>query len=303
MEFWCMVICVILIIGVLILIGYLVSIQNSIREIANELDEKLETDTNTLISISSGNREIRHLADRMNGQVHELRTERLKLQNGDMELKTAITNISHDLRTPLTAICGYLDLLEQEELPEKSEKYLAVIRERTNVMRSLTEELFQYSVVALKEDELQMEDVCINDILEQSLAGFYGVFTKSGMIPDIQMAEQRVIRRLDKAALRRIFDNILGNAARYTDGDLTVVLTSEGKVIFSNHASNLSRVEAERLFERFYTVESAKNSTGLGLSIAKLLTEKMGGFCLAEYVNGMLSIQIGFKQKKDGVYL
>lgn len=303
MEFWCMVICVILIIGVLILIGYLVSIQNSIREIANELDEKLETDTNTLISISSGNREIRHLADRMNGQVHALRTERLKLQNGDMELKTAITNISHDLRTPLTAICGYLDLLEQEELPEKSEKYLAVIRERTNVMRSLTEELFQYSVVALKEDELQMEDVCINDILEQSLAGFYGVFTKSGMIPDIQMAEQRVIRRLDKAALRRIFDNILGNAARYTDGDLTVVLTSEGKVIFSNHASNLSRVEAERLFERFYTVESAKNSTGLGLSIAKLLTEKMGGFCLAEYVNGMLSIQIGFKQKKDGVYL
>lgn len=303
MEFWCMVICVILIIGILILIGYLVSIQNSIREIANELDEKLETDTNTLISISSGNREIRHLADRMNGQVHALRTERLKLQNGDMELKTAITNISHDLRTPLTAICGYLDLLEQEELPEKSEKYLAVIRERTNVMRSLTEELFQYSVVALKEDELQMEDVCINDILEQSLAGFYGVFTKSGMIPDIQMAEQRVIRRLDKAALRRIFDNILGNAARYTDGDLTVVLTSEGKVIFSNHASNLSRVEAERLFERFYTVESAKNSTGLGLSIAKLLTEKMGGFCLAEYVNGMLSIQIGFKQKKDGVYL
>lgn len=303
MGFWCMVICVILIIGVLILIGYLVSIQNAIRDIANELDEKLETDTNTLISISSGNREIRHLADRMNGQVHALRTERLKLQNGDMELKTAITNISHDLRTPLTAICGYLDLLEQEELPEKSEKYLAVIRERTNVMRSLTEELFQYSVVALKEDELQMEDVCINDILEQSLAGFYGVFTKSGMIPDIQMAEQRVIRRLDKAALRRIFDNILGNAARYTDGDLTVVLTSEGKVIFSNHASNLSRVEAERLFERFYTVESAKNSTGLGLSIAKLLTEKMGGFCLAEYVNGMLNIQIGFKQNKDGVYL
>lgn len=287
----------------LVLFVCLVSLQNSIQEVADELDEKLKTDTNTLISISSGNRKIRFLAEQMNRQLMELRTERLKLKQGDTELKTAITNISHDLRTPLTAICGYLDLLEQEELPEKSEKYLAVIRERTNVMRSLTEELFQYSVVALKEDELQMEDVCINDILEQSLAGFYGVFTKSGMIPDIQMAEQRVIRRLDKAALRRIFDNILGNAARYTDGDLTVVLTSEGKVIFSNHASNLSRVEAERLFERFYTVESAKNSTGLGLSIAKLLTEKMGGFCLAEYVNGMLSIQIGFKQKKDGVYL
>ena len=120
MEFWCMVICVILIIGVLILIGYLVSIQNSIREIANELDEKLETDTNTLISISSGNRKIRSLAEQMNRQLMELRTERLKLKQGDTELKTAITNVSHDLRTPLTAICGYLDLLEQEKPLEQS---------------------------------------------------------------------------------------------------------------------------------------------------------------------------------------
>lgn len=106
-----------------------------IREMsAEELEEKLELDTNTLLSISSGDRAVRMLAARINAQLRGLRKERLRLQNGDAELKTAITNISHDLRTPLTAICGYLDLLEQENHTENSRRYLAVIRERTDAM-------------------------------------------------------------------------------------------------------------------------------------------------------------------------
>ena len=278
----------------LVLFACLASLQNSIQEVADELDEKLKTDTNTLISISSGNRKIRSLAEQMNSQLMELRTERLRLKQGDTELKGAITNISHDLRTPLTAICGYLDLLEQETLPQKSKNYLSIIRERTDAMRTLTEELFQYSVFSLKEDELHLKQICVNDILEQSLAGFYGVFMKESIVPDIQMTEIRVMRLLDKAALRRIFDNILSNAARYTDGDLNVKLFSDGRITFSNHASKLDRIQAERLFERFYTVENAKNSTGLGLSIARLLVEKMAGNIKAEYVDGELVIQVGF---------
>ena len=258
------------------------------------MDEKLKTDTNTLISISSGNRKICFLAEQMNRQLMELRTERLKLRQGDMELKSAITNISHDLRTPLTAICGYLDLLEQETFPQKSENYLNIIRERTDAMRALTEELFQYSVISLREEELKIEKVCVNDILEQSLAGFYGVFTNKNIVPDIKMTKVKVMRFLDKSALRRIFDNILSNAARYTDGDLSVKLFSDGRITFSNHAAKLDRIQAERLFERFYTVESAKNSTGLGLSIAKLLTEKMTGNIKAEYTDGELVIQVDF---------
>ena len=278
----------------LVLLVCLVSLQNSIQEVADELDEKLKTDTNTLISISSGNRKIRFLAEQMNRQLMDLRGERLRLKQGDTELKGAITNISHDLRTPLTAICGYLDLLEQETLPQKSENYLNIIRERTDAMRTLTEELFQYSVFSLKEEELHLEQICVNDILEQSLAGFYGVFMKESIVPDIQMTEIKVMRFLDKVALRRIFDNILSNAARYTDGDLSVKLFSDGRITFSNHAAKLDRIQAERLFERFYTVESAKNSTGLGLSIARLLTEKMAGNIKAEYADEVLVIQVRF---------
>ena len=101
------------------------------------------------------------------------------------------------------------------------------------------------------------------------------------------------------AALRRIFDNILSNAAKYSDGDLVVRLMPDGAVTFTNSARSLNRVQAERLFDRFFTVETASGSTGgtgLGLSIARLLTEKMGGSIDAAYSGGRLTIRVAFPQ-------
>ena len=294
MEFQGIVFICVLTLCVLTILIYLLILRHSIREVAEELEEKLRTDTNTLISISIGDSSVQLLASRINRQLRALRKERLKLQTGNDELTTAVTNISHDLRTPLTAICGYLDLLEQEPQSEKSGRYLAVIRERTDAMRSLTEELFRYSVITATTDELCMEEVFLNDILEQSLAGFYGALSARGITPEIRIPEAAVVRKLDAAALRRIFDNILSNAVKYSDGDLTIHLRPDGSVTFSNRASSLSRVQAERLFDRFYTVETARSSTGLGLSIAKLLTEKMGGTITAEYESGHLQICIAF---------
>lgn len=294
MEFQSIGLICVLTLCVLTILIYLLILRSSIREVAEELEEKLRTDTNTLISISTGDSSVQLLASKINGQLQALRKERLKLQTGNDELTTAVTNISHDLRTPLTAICGYLDLLEQEPQSEKSGRYLAVIRERTDAMRSLTEKLFRYSVITATTDELCMERVSLNDILEQSLAGFYGALSVRGITPEFQIPEEKVVRRLDAAALRRIFDNILSNAFKYSDGDLTIRLWPDGTVSFSNSAPSLSRVQAEHLFDRFYTVETARNSTGLGLSIAKLLTEKMGGTITAEYESGHLQICIAF---------
>lgn len=279
---------------VLFLLAYLLILRHSIREAAEELDEKLRTDTNTLISISAGDSSIQLLTSRINRQLQALCRERLILQSGNDELTAAVTNASHDLRTPLTAICGYLDLLEQEPQSENSMRYLAVIRERTDALRGLTEELFRYSVITATADELRLEAVCLNDVLEQSLAGFYGALSARGITPEIRMPEAAVVRKLDAAALRRIFDNILSNAAKYSSGDLAVSLLADGSVTFSNRASALSRVQTERLFDRFYTVETARSSTGLGLSIAKLLTERMGGTITAEYKNERLSICTAF---------
>ena len=300
MELWCIVLICSLALAALCLLAYLLVLRHSLREAAEELDEKLRTDTNTLISISSGDRAVQSLVTHINRQLQALRRERLRLQTGNDALTVAVTNVSHDLRTPLTAICGYLDLLEQEPQTEAAARYLAVIRERTDAMRALTEELFRYSVLTATADELHTEPVCLNDVLEQSLAGFYGALSARGITPSVQLPEEKVIRPLDAAALRRVFDNILSNAAKYSDGDLAVVLAPDGEVTFSNRASALSRVEAARLFDRFYTVDSARGSTGLGLSIAKLLTEKLHGTISADYENETLRICIAFPTEKQG---
>mgnify|MGYP000274773075 CR=1 FL=1 len=112
MEIWWMVLTGLLALCTLVLLLRLTALRRSLREVAEELEEKLQTDTNTLISLSTGDRAA--MAARINRQLRMLRKERLRLQNGDNALKAAVTNVSHDLRTPLTAICGYLDLLEQE---------------------------------------------------------------------------------------------------------------------------------------------------------------------------------------------
>lgn len=301
MEFWVVFLLIALAFCVVGSLLYLLSLRASLKEVARELNDKLKTDTNTLISISSGDRAMRTLASEINCQLHLLRKERLKLQHGDMELKNAVTNISHDLRTPLTAICGYLDLLAQQPQSEASERYLSVIRERTDAMRGLTEELFRYSVIAGTTEELHFEPVCLNDILEQSLAGFYGTLSERGIVPDIELSGQPIERTLNRHALRRIFDNILSNVAKYSDGDLSVRLLQDGTVWFENHAKDLDAMQTAHLFERFYTVQTARNTarsgTGLGLSIVKLLTEKMGGNLAAEYNEGKLSIFILFSDQ------
>ena len=297
MEIVYIVIIAVLAIFAAVLFMCLLSLRLSLKEISDELDGKLKTDTNTLISISSGDRAVRALAVRINDQLRALRTERLRLQHGDAELKNAVINISHDLRTPLTAICGYLDLLMQESQSEKSERYLSVIRERTDAMRELTEELFRYSVIVGTAEELHVEPVCLNDILEQSLAGAYGTLSERGIVPDIEISERSVVRTIDRHALRRIFDNIISNAAKYSDGDLTVRLSPDGTVYFENRAKDLNAVQTAHLFDRFYTVNTARSGTGLGLSIAKLLTEKMGGSITAEYNTGKLSISVRFPDR------
>ena len=300
MELWCIVLICSLALAALCLLAYLLVLRHSLREAAEELDEKLRTDTNTLISISSSDRAMQSLVTHINRQLQALRRERLRLHSGNAELTVAVTNISHDLRTPLTALCGYLDLLEQEPQTEAAARYLAVIRERTDAMRALTEELFRYSVLTATADELHTEPVCLNDVLEQSLAGFYGTLSARGITPSVHLPEEKVIRPLDATALRRVFDNILSNAGKYSDGDLAVALAPDGEVTFSNRASALSRVEAARLFDRFYTVDSARGSTGLGLSIAKLLTEKLHGTISADYENETLRICIAFPTEKQG---
>lgn len=266
--------------------------KKSAREISKEFSDRLQTDTNTLIGISSNDKDMRKLADSINRQLKILRREHLRYTQGDTELKNAITNISHDLRTPLTAICGYLDMMKKTNDRENIERYLTIMTERTEFMKQLTEELFRYSVIISEDDTGEMEEVFINQVLAESISSFYPVLTNKGITPQIQMTDKRIVRTVNKSNLSRVFSNLLNNAVKYSNGDLTITLSDSGEIKFANTAKELSSVQVEQLFDRFYTVEAARNSTGLGLSIARALVERMGGKIYAEYDNNLLSIII-----------
>lgn len=268
-------------------------LRKSAREITGGICDRLTDETNTLIGISSHDRTMQTLAKTVNIQLASLRDERLRYKQGNSELNNAVTNISHDLRTPLTAICGYLELLEKEEKSDAAERYLAVIQERAETLKQLTEELFRYSVI-LSAQEYREEPVELNGVLEESLAAFYTVLTERGITPNVQMPEKKVVCLLDRTALSRVFSNLLQNALKYSDGDLNIELTESGGITFSNTAAELTEVQVGRLFDRFYTVETARNSTGLGLSIARTLVEQMHGAISARYENGKLFIHIFF---------
>ena len=273
------------------------TLRKAAAEIADAFSARLREDTNTLIDISSRDKRMRALADGINRELKLLRKQRQQYLNGDRELKEAVVNISHDLRTPLTAIYGYLELLEREELTPETARYVGQIRNRAEALRELMEELFRYSVVASTPEastELALESVNLCRVLEDSLLSFYGAMTGRGMEPEVRIPEEGVWRDLDPAALSRVFGNILSNAIKYSDGDLSVELTPEGRVTFGNTAAALSSVDVGKLFDRFFTVDSARRSTGLGLSIAKLLTERMHGTISAEYREGKLWITVEF---------
>jgi len=279
-----------------VVVGFLLlklgGMKKSLKQITVSLRDILCADTNAQITVASTDPAIRSLAAELNGQLQSLRREWLQLQNGNHELQSAVTNISHDLRTPLTAINGYLELMKDD--PAEAERYLAIIRERAESLTAMTEELFRFTVITATSDELHPEQLSLNSILAESIAGFYAALTERGITPIIELPESPVYRELDRSALRRIFDNLLSNTIKYSDGDLAITLTEHGVTRFSNHAASLDAVSAQKLFDRFYTVETGRNATGLGLSIAKLLTERMGGSVSARYENGVLSIEISF---------
>lgn len=289
------IICGVLAVVVVILAIKIRIMQKSMDEICSCLSEHLSSDTNRLITVSSSDKHVRRLASEIARQLAELRRQRRQYTNGDRELKEAVTNISHDLRTPLTAICGYLELLESEEMTDNTRRYVEQIANRTEALKALTEELFRYSVISSVSD-LSYEKVNVGRVLEDTLISFYGAFEQKNITPNISLPDSAIVRSLDKSALSRIFGNIVSNAVKYSDGDFAATMTDTGEITFSNTASELSSVDVGKLFDRFYTVDSARRSTGLGLSIAKLLTERMGGCISADYKGNTLSITLSFNE-------
>lgn len=290
-----MIICLYVIITVLIIILTIMIIKiyiirKSLKEMRKSISEILSTDTNSLLTISSSDKEVVNLANNLNIELKKLREEKLQYENGNQELKTVMTNISHDMRTPLTAISGYLELIKENNEQKKRKKYIEIIERKTHDLILLTEQLFDFSKTM--DISIKKEMLCINEILEEALINYYSVFKKNNIIPKIEICDKKIYRMVNKNSVIRVFENILSNVSKYSNGDFKVILDDYGKITFSNKATSLDATTVQKIFNRYFTVENAKKSTGLGLAIAKQLVELNGGTIVAKYVKSYLIIEI-----------
>ena len=285
------VVCVLLAVVCVLLAVKICFMRKSCDEIIEKLDLIMSEDTNAKITVVSGDKQMQRLAAELNRRLRKIRKDQLRYISGDRELKDAITNISHDLRTPLTAIMGYLQLMKEIPKSEKLEQYLEIIKGRAEAMKQLTDELFRYSVV-LSEQDSQPEQTDVNKVLEDSVMSYYGAMSEKGITPTVDICEEKITRFVDPTALARVFANLMNNAIKYSGGDLAITLAQPCVITFSNKAQELSSTQVERLFDRFYTVEAAHKSTGLGLSIARTLVEQMGGTITASLEQDILTITI-----------
>lgn len=286
---------ILLIFIIIFLIYKIISINISLKEIDNRLKVILNSDTNNLISISTSNKIVNNIANKLNIHLKEARKQELEFRNGNKEIKKTITDISHDLRTPLTSIRGYIDLLKKEKLNKKQIKYLKVVDERVDNLIILTEQLFDYSKALDISDKLNKENICINDILEDTIISYYALFKKNNINPDIMICNDKIYKYVDYGMIIRIFENILSNSIKYSEEGLKITLDADGKITFSNKTSKLDKTSVERIFDRYYTVENAKKNSGIGLSIAKQLVELNGGKIKAIYKSKYFVIELEFK--------
>lgn len=278
----------------ILLIAKIYFLKKTIKEINNSFDYILKSDTNNIISVTSEDKDLKQLANTLNKELKDLRGKQLQYENGNQELKRLITDISHDLRTPLTAINGYIELLEEEQLSQKQNEYVKIIDGKTEELTSLTEQLRDLSVGIDLERKSKKELCCINDFLEEIIASYYNSFKEKNITPNINICEKKIYKNIDKDMIIRVFENLISNIIKYSDSNCNIILQEDGKIYFINKASKLDVTTVRKIFDRYYTVENMKKYSGLGLSIAKQLVEINGGRITAKYIKGELYIEILF---------
>lgn len=292
MELWLALIIVTCVAVIICLSIWIANLRKSIERVSDSI-QKINEDTNVLIRISSTDKKMCELAALLNSQLKLLRREKNRYEQGSRELREEITNIAHDLRTPITAIRGYLEIMDKSSLTEENARYIQMIENRTKALCALTDELFSFTL-AVSAPQAQMTKTSLNRLIEDAFASFYKEFQEKAITPEIIMPANEVIKTLDVKSTSRILSNLISNAIKYSDGEFVFEMKENGEMTFANPSSTLDEVSVGKMFNRYFTVQNSSSSTGIGLCIAKELVVSQGGEISASYTNGTLIIKLHF---------
>ncbi|WP_020008130.1 sensor histidine kinase [Salinicoccus albus] len=277
--------------------------KKEIKNVNRQLGQYNHFETEKKIDVNLLDRDIEALGSETNRLIdHFVKAQRDKIRS-DKELKDAVANISHDLRTPLTSIKGYIQMAEAADLPEDERaEYLAIVSERAKRLEHLVNDFFELSKIDTGDYQLSPETFDLAGQVGEVLLGFYKSFKTEGLEPVVELPDRELTVTADRSAVTRVLENLIMNAVKYSDGDVkigTEETVDAVKLYVKNSTELKDAVDPERFFDRFYIADQSRadKSTGLGLSIAKSLMEKMGGEIHAHYSPGYLTIECVWYQR------
>jgi signal transduction histidine kinase len=285
---------VILSVCIILLVAYILLLQLQLHNINRQLTKRITEHTRQPVSLELVNNELNALAININKCLKAENTLRLNSIREEKNFKELIANISHDLRTPLTAIKGYQQLMEKGALSEEQQQKLKIAQKHTNELGGLIEHFFEYSSLVNAEPRLNMERINLTNLLTECLAESVNSFEENSV--KVYFEETTPVFVLaDRELMIRIIQNLIRNCVQHTAGAVNVQLSAINNAVisFRNSVKNTSEIEVKQLFDRFYTADKARGkTTGLGLSIVKLLIEQVGGSVGAMIQDGFLEIWV-----------
>lgn len=270
---------VLLSISVLILFLYIIFILKQLKSINKQLDKRLIENTRQPLNIELFNKTITNLSKNINRCLKLEEKRRLESINDQKQFKELISNISHDLRTPLTSIKGYQQLLEKTPLDKHQVQLLKTAQKSTDELDLLIENFFEYSYLVTAKTEPNFKKININNLIVECVLSYIAIFEEKNLNVNIKDTPPVFVLG-DKNMLIRIIENLLNNCAKHSLGDIDIKIEflQNAKITFTNPINQDTNINVDKLFHRFYTSDSTRNkSTGLGLSIVEFLVKQMNG--------------------------
>ena len=288
----------ILIIAVGILLAICILQNIEIKNIAGQLKKFVNADTNSLVKSSLGTAD--KLIIQINILLKEIHDVRAEYTHKQHTIEQMITNISHDLRTPLTSAMGYIDLIQHSEIPEEEKiRELEIIEKRLIRLEELINSFFELSQIISSGKEPEKSELNLVSVLEEAIVHYYDDYTSQNRQIILDCSRYKLMIYSNYNMLMRIFDNLIGNALKHSDSDLKIRISTGEKIRieFENKVECID-IDISRIFEEFYTVDTSrtKGSTGLGLAIAKQFMEMLGGQIKANIVGTAFVLFLEFEQ-------
>lgn len=290
----------VLILVIMILAALLFYVLYDIHQIQKQSQMKYNSGSHIIITNEIKLQSLNALCEHLNALYQRMEHMELAHRTSEKAIKDMLSYIAHDVRTPLTSVQGYLQLLKDTTDPMKQDAYYAIIEQRLKDIRMLLEQFFLYTKVMQDDMQLQMETCSLYEACCNSLAGFYEAFLKLDKEPQLHFTDMKLRVTANCDILQRLFDNLIQNAIRHGNGEL--LIEQKGNIVyFKNPIKADTPLDVERVFERFYKAEMSRThiSSGLGLSIVKEIMLSLHGEANAFLADGMFTIALNFPKYND----